>query len=124
MRRISIGTMLAGALLVGMACKTDPTSDLRGGPVSLVVDPRVLYVSAGDVSQITVTAVDGQLNLVATDFAATSSAPTVATVTRDTVSANPDGTRGYFNVSGVATGTATIQVTGGGLSASATVNVP
>lgn len=125
MRQISIGTILAGAIVVAVACKSDPTSGLREGPVRLALDPAVLVIDVGDVfSHVVATAQDAQLNLIATPFTATSNAPAIATVARDTTFvADPDGTHGYFDVTAVGLGETTITVSGGGLDSNVVVKV-
>lgn len=122
MTRHYIGAILGAALVVS-ACKGDPTSSLRGGPASLDLNPRVLFVTATKTKSIEVIIRDAQLNpLEGTPDAATSDAG-VATAVLDTTRGSPANSFHYYVVTGVAPGTAVIRFTASGLKDSATVTV-
>src|ERR1700687_5631347 len=84
MKRFYVGAVLAGLALAIWECKGDPTSSLRGGPATLSVVPRQIYIDTGKSAALVVTARDAQLTPVPVVVTVTSSSPTVAAVTNDT----------------------------------------
>lgn len=123
MKRLRIVGMLAGATFAALSCQGDPTSSLRGGPKVIDMSANVIVMSAGDTRQFQVVVRDEQLNPLAVDVAATSDAPSFATVASDTTTPPANGTTHNFVVTGVATGTAYVVVTSSGLKDSAQVIV-
>lgn len=106
-----------------LACKEDPTTSLAGTPTLLLVNPNPLFLNEGVSGTIEATVFDEQLTSLRATIAATSPAPGVATVTPDNTTPDPAGRRQLFTVSALTPGQSVLNVTGGGLSSQATVNV-
>lgn len=123
MKRLSIGAIFAGAVLGASACAEDPTASLRGGPRSLSVSPRVLFISENATASLLVIPRDEELNPVALSVTAASANQAVATVEADAARPSPDTSFSAFTVTAVAPGRTTINLTAGSLTGAATVNV-
>ena len=123
MKRLHQGAILAATAFVAWTCRGDPTASLRSGPKSLSINPDVMFIAEGEARGIEVRALDDQLNAVAVPISATSSNTAVATVVFDSGQVSPDAARNTFVVTAVAPGQATVNLSGGGLTDAAVVNV-
>ncbi|MEO7964470.1 MAG: Ig-like domain-containing protein [Gemmatimonadaceae bacterium] len=124
-RPAQLGTVLALALVIAVACHSDrdapsgvttvPEPSLAKAAASMIrtvsVTPASSSIAAGGIVQLTATARDQKKNVVSTTFVWASSAPSIATVSSSGL------------VTGIAPGGATISATAGGRTGSAAVTV-
>ena len=68
MRRLILGSVVSGSLLLLAACSGDPTDVLRGGVAKLNPSPSKLFVEQGKTTAVDVTATDDQGNQFVTPF--------------------------------------------------------
>jgi len=119
--------LAAGLLaLVAAACFSDPTSDLRSGPVAIVTTYTTVSVKAGDSVDVRGVVKDAQGNPLPVGGAQwTSADPTVAVVNPDTVALAPGDifTRAFIRGVNNQAGVTTVTVTAQGISASVRVSV-
>lgn len=113
------------AVALAAACKTNPVASLAGTATLLSVAPAAFSDTVGQITNITVRALDGSFTALPATISATSSAPGVATVGPGVgIESDPTGTTSFFGVTGVAAGTAYIRFTAQGVRDSAKVTVP
>ena len=119
--------LAAGLLAIGtMSCFDDPTSGLRGGASQLNLDRAAITVTAATSVGILAYLQDQQGNpLPVGSITWTSSAPSVATVSPDTVNLIPGGSSARAFITGASNqpGVTTVTATAGGFSASLRVTV-
>ena len=82
MNRFRSGLIPLFALLVLVACNSEPTGDLRNGPAELVAAPTQLFLEVGGIKTVEVGAVDAQGNALDFNYEVTSSGAGI-TVRRD-----------------------------------------
>jgi len=123
MKRLCVGAVLTGAAFAIAACTGDPNASLRNGPASLNVQPKQLFIDSGLTDALVVTARDGQLNPVAVTVTITSANPNIAKVARDSTRPVVDSSQYPFVVTAGSPGQVRLNVSGGGLTDSAVVNV-
>jgi pre-peptidase len=68
MRRLLLGTVVPGSLLLVVACSGDPTENLRSGIAQLNPSPSQLFIEQGKTTSVDVTATDEQGNVIQTAF--------------------------------------------------------
>jgi len=107
----------------GLACKGDPTADLRGGPNSINLVPSQVFVDEGKATSLLVAVEDEQLNPLTADVTVTSSDQSVVKVAVDTTRPSADGARHAYVITAVAPGHTKLMVSGGGLSDSVPTSV-
>jgi len=119
--------LAAGLLaLVAAACFSDPTSDLRSGPVAIVTTFTTVSVAAGDSIDVRGVVKDAQGNPLPVGGAQwTSADPTVAVVNPDTIALAPGDifTRAFIRGVNNQAGVTTVTVTAQGISATVRVTV-
>ncbi len=116
-----LGLLMAA---VAVACKNDPTADLAGQPAAIFASPNPLVVAVDDSGTITVLVISETATPLPVNVtAAVTTGQAFATVRLADVLPDPTGTVHVFQVNGVAAGEATVRLTGGGVTYSATVTV-
>jgi hypothetical protein len=123
MKRLHTREILAGVLLAALACRSDPTSSLRGGAKSLDLSTNVMFVSAGATKSLKVVVRDEQLNPLAADVTVGSNNAAIITVAADTSVPLANGTTHSYVITAVAPGHTTLSVQSSGLSDSVAVSV-
>jgi hypothetical protein len=122
MKRHLFGTVSA-LLVVGMmaGCATDPTQDLRGGVVTVLVSRTFVDLNVGQVLRMNAKALDAQGNVLPIlPTIATSDEAVVSFIIDDTTSGDPLPETD-FQITAVSPGSATITATAGGVTSDATL---
>ena len=122
--RVSVRMCALAAALAAGACKEDPTADLAGKPQTVFINPGTIFLNEGDSINVILKVLDQAGTPLQGAVQATSTAPTVASVTPAAgILPDPTHTTSVYNVKALVPGAADLMATGQGLTDSARINV-